>query len=143
MDKNKKTIAIIGAVAVVFAGVGFWGGNSYAIGQAAAARANRGGGQFGTGVAGGRIGGRGGSFAGGKVIGKDDKSITIQLQDGGSAVVFYSPATTVMKSAGGSIADVTVGTSIIVTGSKNSDGSQTAQSIQIRPDTAMKAPAQQ
>ena len=140
---DKKTIAIIIAVAVVFGGVGFWGGNSYAIGQATATRAARGGGQFGGGTAGGRIGTRGGSFTGGKVIAKDDKSITLQLQDGGSAVVFYSTSTTVMKSATGSISDIAVGTNIIVTGSKNSDGSQTAQSIQIRPDVqAVPAPQQ-
>src|ERR1035437_489576 len=132
---DSKTIGIIVAVAVVAGGVGFWGGNSYAIGQAAASRAARGG-QFGatSTTAGGRIGARGGSFTGGKVIAKDDKRVTVQLQDGGSAIVFYSPTTPVMKSASGSVSDIAVGTQIIVTGAKNSDGSVTAQSIQIRPD---------
>lgn len=48
-----------------------------------------------------------------------------------------------MKSASGSAADVAVGSSIVVTGSKNSDGSVTAQSIQIRPDMPAPAGSQQ
>ncbi len=142
---DKKTIGIIVAVAVVAGGLGFFGGDKYAASAAASARAARGG-QFAAGGFAGRTGGaggaRGGSFTGGKVIAKDDKSMTLQLQDGGSTIVFYSPTTAVMKSASGSVADVAVGAQIIVTGAKNADGSVTAQSIQLRPAMPAAAGAQ-
>jgi hypothetical protein len=75
-----------------------------------------------------------GGITSGEVISKDDKGMTIKLQNGGSKIIFLSATTAVTKAATGSITDLTVGTQISVTGATNTDGSITAQSVQIRPN---------
>lgn len=87
------------------------------------------------GFRGGPMGGQrgGGGFTVGGIIAKDDKSITIKLRDGGSKIVFFSDSTEITKSASGGVSDLEVGKNISVNGTANSDGSVTAQSIQLRP----------
>lgn len=80
--------------------------------------------------------GNGGGFVSGQVITKDAQSITVQLPNGNSAIVFYSSSTQVMKPAAASIADLVPGTEISVGGTENADGSMTAQSIQVRNGTS-------
>ncbi len=82
---------------------------------------------------GGRGGARGANFTAGQVIAKDDKSITLKLMDGGSAIVFFTPTTPVMKAVSGTTQDVSVGQFVSTSGNKNQDGSINADSIQIRP----------
>ena len=134
--KQMVTLCIIAAVAVI---IGFFGGMKYGENSAqAAAMAMRS--QFGG--AGGRSGGArtaNGGFVTGQVLSKDAASITLKSKDGSTKIVLYSGTTQVMKSTSGSADDVAVGSQISVQGSSNSDGSVTAQSIQIRP--AMPAPA--
>ena len=83
-----------------------------------------------------RNGGGMGGFSGGEVIAKDDKSITVKLRDGGSKIIFFSGTTQVMKAATGTMEDIAIGAEITAMGSANQDGSISAQSIQVRPNTS-------
>lgn len=79
----------------------------------------------------------------GSITAKDANTITLSLGGSnasstngtasGSRIVIYDPSTQVEKTVSGSMSDLTVGTSVLVNGSANADGSITAQSIQIRP----------
>lgn len=80
-----------------------------------------------------RLGNRlAGGFAAGEIISRDDKSITIKTRDGGSKIIFYSGTTEIGKFINGSPNDFEIGKNISVSGATNSDGSITAQSIQLR-----------
>ncbi|MEW6610236.1 MAG: biotin/lipoyl-binding protein [Patescibacteria group bacterium] len=59
--------------------------------------------------------------------------VGVKLQDGGSKIIILSDATKVTKTDEGTVNDLTVGTRVAVTGTSNSDGSVSAQTIQIRP----------
>lgn len=130
MNKNLIIGAVIGVV--VIGGAGFWGGMVYAKsqtpsrGQFSAQFAN---GQFG----GGRGARTGGGITAGQILSKDATSITIKMQDGSTKIVLLGSSTEVMKQASGTTDDLAVGTNVAVTGSANSDGSVTAQTVQIRP----------
>lgn len=90
-------------------------------------------GQQGAQRTGGRFNTGNGAFSG-KVTAKDESSMTIQTRDGSSKIVLFTGSTQVLKSSAGIVDDVSVGTQISAIGTQNSDGSITAQSIQIRPD---------
>jgi|SRR3989338_3267292 len=142
---NKQIIAII-AVAAMVGGGSFYGGMKYAqssglsSGRGAAAFANLSPEerqarmqQFGGSTGGVRGGTQGGGFVSGEVIASDSKSITVKLRDGGSKIIFFSDSTEIGKFVTGAASDLAVGKTVNVTGKANSDGSITAQSIQIRP----------
>ncbi len=148
----KKLVPIL--IAAIFAGgIGFYGGLRY--GQAKNSGGAGGQGNFQNlsaadrqarfgqmGFAGGRMGSsrQGAGFANGDVISQDDKSITIKLRDGGSKIIFVSSSTAISKFAAGTAHDLAVGTQVSVTGLANTDGSITAQTVQVRP--AMVSPTQ-
>ena len=141
-----KAVPIVVACVVV-GGAAFFGGMKYGEsksvpnpeggnrgqfgGGAGGVGARRAGAGAGTGV-GARMGG--GNFIGGEIIAKDDKSVTVKLQDGGSKIIFFSGSTKVLTSVEGKPEDLKVGSNIMATGDTNTDGSITAKSIQTRPD---------
>lgn len=132
-NKNMWMIAII--LAVIAAGAGFFGGMQYQ--KSLRAQASR---QFGTGVPGGANRTRaGGNFrpVSGEVIKSDDKSITVKLTDGSSKIILLSDKTTISKSTEATIAAIAVGEKVAVFGTDNSDGSVTAQNVQINPRQGM------
>jgi hypothetical protein len=74
----------------------------------------------------------GGGFATGQITAMDSSSITLQLANGNSEVVFYSSSTPVSEPTTVSPSTLKVGTNVMVGGTPNSDGSLTAQTIQVR-----------
>ncbi len=75
----------------------------------------------------------GGNLATGEIIAKDDKSITVKLRDGGSKIIFYTNTTDIGKFTKGVLQDLEIGKTVVITGEQNSEGTITAQSIQLRP----------
>lgn len=138
----KKILPIIIIVVIVGAGA-FFGGMKYNQSKQVSSIQQRFQ-QMGANVGGIRNGGTrngAGNFVGGEIIAKDNpagdgasKSITVKLQDGGSKIVFFSDSTQITKSASGTVDDLKTGENLMVTGQTNSDGSITAQTIQIRPE---------
>lgn len=126
---EKKHLITLVAVAVVFAAGGFFGGTKYA---QVHAKNNQPGIRQGNSMF-GRRNGQNSGFTGGQIISKDDKSVTIKTMDGGSRIVFFGSSTQIGKTVSGVISDLNSGDNIVVTGTANSDGSITAQNIQIRP----------
>lgn len=122
--------------AVVLVGTGFGGGFAFAKSQTPAVPsfamgATMPGGQFArTGGAGNRMTG---GFISGEILSRDTNTITVKTQDGSTKIVLVGSSAQILKSETTTTDDLVVGESVTVTGSANSDGSLTAQSIQLRP----------
>lgn len=69
----------------------------------------------------------------GEIISADEKSVTVKLPDGGSKIVILSEKTSINKAAEATKEDLKVGEKVAVFGSENTDGSVTAQNIQLNP----------
>lgn len=147
---QKKNIVITAVLVIVVGAGAFFGGTVYeksSLTKAGLLRSGNNlgnrqgqGGPAGQGQNQGRAGGAGfsrgtggGDFVAGDIISKDDKSITVKNQDGSSKIIFFSDSTAVGKSTQGTAADLSVGEQVMVNGKGNSDGTITAQNIQIRP----------
>ncbi|MFA6552008.1 MAG: hypothetical protein WCT19_00735 [Candidatus Paceibacterota bacterium] len=75
---------------------------------------------------------QGGGLTSGQIISKNGTSITLKSRDGNTKIVLYSPDVSILKTASGTPQDLISGTEVNVVGTANSDGSVTAQSIQVR-----------
>jgi len=67
----------------------------------------------------------------GEILSTDSSSITVKLQDGSSKIVLVSDTTSINKASEGTKDDLKVGERVTVFGQENSDGSVTAQTIQL------------
>lgn len=136
--KNNFVITVI--VAVVVGAAAFFGGMKYQ--QSKVQTASSANGQFGQGLGngqGGQFGQRGNRNANGaratqgQIISTDNNSITVKLQDGSSKIVIFSDSTQISKSDKATKDDLKTGENVAVFGTTNSDGSVTAQTIQLNP----------
>jgi len=132
----KKSILLIVLIIVVGAGA-FFGGIKYQQSQQSNSRqfgANlQNAGRIGSGQNGTRMRTGGGQVMG-EILSQDDKSITVKLPDGSSKIVVLSEKTSISKAASGSKLDLTSGVHVVVFGTTNTDGSVTAQMIQVNPN---------
>lgn len=137
MKLNKKIVLPFALITIILCGLSFYAGMQYSVSKNSTDRAPFAG-QFNrmgqTGANGQRTGMRGGGgMVAGEILSKDAKSITVKDRTGGSKIVFLGASTEVMKSAAGTIDDLSVGDNVITNGTSNSDGSITATTVQIRP----------
>ncbi len=127
---NIGIISVLVIIAVFYAGMKYGQSQSSYSGNGQAYQQGQGGNRAGRGM--GARGGGGGGVSG-QIVSLDTTSITVQQRDGSSKIVFLAGSTSVTKSAPGSASDLVVGQQVNVMGTANSDGSETAQFVQIRP----------
>ncbi len=130
------TLPVLILTGVIGLGVGFGGGYFFRNSQIASARANFTGQFQGRAGIGGtfRQGGRGfGEAVVGDIISQDANSITVKLADGSTKIVLLGSSTTYSNTQTASMSDLKQGLKVAVFGTANSDGSVTAQSVQLNP----------
>jgi len=147
---NKKLLPIIIVVAVVGMGASFYGGMKYVGGKSAMSTFSRGNfqdmqnlspeerqqGLAKIGI--GRNGGIRGGFAAagsltGEVLSRSETGFTVKLVDGSTKIVFVSGSTQISKTVDGTTSDFVEGEQVFVMGTENSDGSYTADNVQLNP----------
>lgn len=69
----------------------------------------------------------------GEIVSADDKSVTVKLQDNTSKIVLLTDKTQINKADQATKEDLKAGEKVAVFGQENSDGSVTAQNIQLNP----------
>lgn len=128
---NKNIIISVAISAIVFGGVGYYVGK----GSASSSSMRMPGAQMGNGAMRGGFarGGANGGVISGDIVSADDSSLTVKTRDGGSRVVLLTSGTKVAKQVDGVKSDVKQGVSVMIIGTQNSDGSVTAETVQIRP----------
>jgi hypothetical protein len=133
---NKNTMMIVSAVLVVLAAVGgFFGGMQYQKGNSVSNLAQGGNGAFRQ--RSGMMGQNGQNFrpVRGQVLSQSTNTLTVKLSDGSTKIVVLSGSTVYLKSTAASQTDLKTGDTVNVVGTQNSDGSVTAQDVQLNPPT--------
>src|SRR3989338_2215232 len=122
-------------IAIIVGVAGFFGGMKYSEYQRSQLRF--GGNQFQQGSRGqngeGRARFTGGRPVIGEVVTQDASSVTVKMMDGSSKIIILSSTTTYNKSVNATKEDLKPGERVGVFGTDNSDGSMTAQNIQLNP----------
>ncbi len=123
---------IVVVIVALVVGVGaFYGGMKYQMSKTPARGQAQGANRQGSPNGQGRF--AGGGRVMGEIINQDDKSITVKMMDGSSKIVLVSDSTAINKSADAAKSDLKTGERVAVFGMQNSDGSVTAQNIQLNP----------
>jgi hypothetical protein len=136
--KNNNNWLVTVLIAIIVAGGAFYAGIQYKSSQTGVQVEQ--GGRQGMGMGqrtSNRSGGLGGAVIG-DVVSMDTNSITVKMKDGSSKIVNISASTTYSKTDTASESDVKTGAKIAAFGTTNSDGSVTAQNIQLNPQISMR-----
>lgn len=70
----------------------------------------------------------------GEIINQDSESVTVKLTDDSSKIILISDETKINKASEGSTDDLKTGEQIMIFGKQNSDGSVSADQIQLNPE---------
>ncbi len=145
-DIKKNPTLALSIVAIVSALLGFFGGMKYQQTKVPTYARNRqnttqgemqnNNGNKQTGTMKNNRNGTGAGFGGmqiGTVSSIDDTSVTVKLQDGSSKIVILSGTTNYKTTIAASKSDLKIGDTVAVSGSTNTDGSVSAESIQLNP----------
>jgi len=124
--KSTKVILTIAILLISFAGGGFYAGMKYQ-------ESKRPQGPFGNFQARQFSQRQGTRPINGEIISFDDKSITVKLADNSSKIILLTESTIINKSSEASREDLKKGEKVVAFGTENSDGSITAQNIQLNP----------
>ena len=130
--KSKNSLIITIVVAIVCLGAGFFAGMKYQeskLPQFARNLPNDFQGRMDR--SGQRTGATGFRPVIGEIISIDDKSITVKLSDDSSKIILITDSSEINKTESSSFNDLKEGENITAFGQENSDGSITAQNIQI------------
>lgn len=138
MKNNYLTTLVL---IVIFAGAGFYGGMKYqqSRSQSFSGQLRQGGiRNYQQGNSTGtmkNVGINRGGFkpVSGEIISADDKSITVKLQDDSSKIILINDKTQINKAETVNKSELKVGEKVSVFGSENTDGSVTAQNVQLNP----------
>ncbi|PIS21691.1 hypothetical protein COT51_01320 [candidate division WWE3 bacterium CG08_land_8_20_14_0_20_41_15] len=131
-----KNIIISGLLVVAFAAGGFFGGMKYQQSKIGTNFRRQFGDNLGQREVNGQVQGQtrmGGRQTIGEIGSLDDKSITVKMQDGSSKIVILSDTTKYVKASSATKGDFKVGDTVAVFGTTNSDGSLTAENVQLNP----------
>lgn len=140
-----RQLGTYAAIAIIMGGGGFVAGLKYQQGKQTNQFVN---GQFRRGMMGARPDGTNGNTimvrggfrpVTGEIIAADATSVTVKSPDGSSRIVLFSEKTEITQTATASTAALQTGTTVAVVGQENSDGSISADSIQLNP-TLMRLP---
>jgi hypothetical protein len=143
--KISKEIIITGLViAVLFGAGGFFAGTKFQQGRRAGfmMQGVQGINNQRTGNGQNVPGGFRGGATSGEIISADEKSITVKLTDGSSKIILLDDKTQINKASEATKDDLKTGEKVLITGTSNSDGSITAQNIQLSPDFINQKPQQ-
>lgn len=133
--KVNKTLVISVLLIVLALGGGFFAGVTYEKGKTVARNGLYAFGQNGQ-MMRGRFGGQNGQAfrpVRGQVLSIGQNTMTVKLANGNSEIVVFGQSTQFVKSQVASSSDVTTEDNVVVIGTQNSDGSITAQNVQIIP----------
>lgn len=142
MNKQKYTVLTVVGFAVI-AGAAFFGGMKFQESKQPGFTRQGTVGSMSDLRNGVRTGGVGRGFrpVAGEILRADDTSVTVKLEDGGSRIVILTDKTTINKAEEGSRMDLKPGEKIAVYGTENTDGSVSAQNIQLNPVLRFQTPA--
>jgi hypothetical protein len=132
----KPVVTVI--IVVVVGALAFYGGTQYQLNKQSSGRNSLASGQYGVGT--GRTGTRrtgNGQPVSGKILNIDTSSITVELTDGSSRIVLLSDKTIFNTTTAVDKSQLKVGDKVGVFGTTNTDGSVTAQNVQLNPQFRM------
>lgn len=134
---NKTTGIILAVVLIILAAAGgFYAGMQYRTMN----RLQRFGGAYG--MMGRGLTGQNNGVVRGQISSLSNNNMTVQLSDGSSKIVILSANTQFVQSVKAAQTDVKAGQTVMVFGTTNSDGSVTAQNVQINPQMGRSRPSQ-